>query len=72
MGIDAPFPFRVKVGSTQTKSLIEDTCAKSKIRGSFDLREAWIQEVRDDTVVEIEQVDTSISLADLFAKRLPT
>jgi len=71
MGIDAPFPFCVKVDSTQAKSFAEDTCAKSKIRGSFDMREAWIQEVRDDTVVEIEQVDTSINLADLFTKCLP-
>ena len=71
MGIDAPFPFCVKVDSTQAKSFAEDTCAKRKIRGSFDMREAWIQEVRDDTVAENEQVDTSINLTDLFTKCLP-
>jgi len=35
------------------------------------MREAWVQEVRDDTVVKIEQIHTSINLADLFTKCLP-
>ena len=33
--------------SKQAISFQEDTCPKSRIRGSFDLREDWVAEVRD-------------------------
>ena len=71
MGIDAPFPFVLQIDSKQAHSFQRDTCPKSKIRGSFDMREDWVQEVRDLSVVTTKLVDTSRNLADIFTKCLP-
>ena len=71
MGIDAPLPFVLQIDSKQAHSFQRDTCPKSKIRGSFDMREDWVQEVRDLSVVTTKLVDTSRNLADIFTKCLP-
>ena len=37
---------------TQSKSFQNATCINSKLRGVFDLRDAWVQELRDKGQVE--------------------
>ena len=71
MGIDTPLPFVLQIESKQAYSFQRDTCPKSKIRGSFDMREDWVQEVRDSSVVITKLIDTSRNLADIFTKCLP-
>ena len=71
MGIDAPLPFLLQIDSKQAHSFQRDTCPKSKIRGSFDMRGDWVQELRDLSVVETKLIDTSRNLADIFTRCLP-
>ena len=70
MGIATHYPFCVQVDSKQAQSFNYSTCPKSSIRGSFDWREDWVDEVRDLAVVKTEFVCSSRNLADLFTKCL--
>ena len=51
MGISVSWPFVVNCDSKQAISFQQDTCPKSRIRGSFDLREDWVAEVRDQQTI---------------------
>ena len=72
MGVDISYPFVVFCDSKQAISFQGDTCPRSKIRGSFDLREDWVSEVRDQKTVQMCKVEGTRNLADLFTKCLPT
>jgi hypothetical protein len=68
MGISTSYPFTVCVDNTQAISFQSDTCPNSKIRGSIDMREAWVKELRDLGVVATLYVDGNSNLADIFTK----
>jgi hypothetical protein len=70
IGVSTHYPFVVQVDSKQAKSFNESTCPKSAIRGSFDWREDWVDEVRDLGVVKTEYISSSSNLADLLTKCL--
>ena len=72
MGIPISWPFVVNCDSKQAISFQQDTCPKSKIRGSFDLREDWVAEIRDQKVVSMAKVPGEKNLADLMTKCMPT
>ncbi len=44
------------------------TCVQSKLRGNFDIREKWVQELRDARKLKVDYVHTSSNLADLLTK----
>ena len=46
MVVSASWPFVVNCVFKQAIIFQEDTCPKSRIRGSFDLREGWVAEVK--------------------------
>ncbi len=50
--ISAKWPMKIYVDNTQSKSFQNATCTNSKLRGVFDLRGAWIQELCDKGQVE--------------------
>jgi hypothetical protein len=68
MGIVTAYPFTVCVDNSQAISFQADTCPNSKIRGSIDMREAWVKELRDLDIVTTKYVEASSNLADLFTK----
>jgi hypothetical protein len=68
MGIDTAYPFTVFVDNTQARSFQSDTCPNSKIRGSIDMRKAWVEEMRDQSVVATQYVDSKDNLADILTK----
>ena len=70
MGINVEYPFVINVDNSQARSFQGDTCPNSKIRGSIDMREAWVQEMRDQSVVKTEHVPGHENLADVFTKCL--
>ena len=71
IGVDVSWPLVVQVDSKQARSFASDTCPRSKIRGSFDLREDWVSEIRDEKVVKTVEVASQDNYADLFTKCLP-
>jgi hypothetical protein len=68
MGIRTVYPFVVQVDNSQARSFQGDTCPNSKIRGSIDMREAWIQEMRDLDVVKTVHVAGEDNMADILTK----
>ena len=40
----------------------------SKLGGTFDVREAWVQELRDRLEVDVQYVNTTNNIADLLTK----
>ena len=42
----------------------------SRLKGYFDLREAWVQELRDKSQVSVEKVTGKDNFADLLTKPL--
>jgi hypothetical protein len=68
MGIVTAYPFTVCVDNTQALTFQSDTCPNSKIRGSIDMREAWVKELRDLEIVATQYVEGVRNLADIFTK----
>jgi hypothetical protein len=70
MGLRVQYPFIVQVDSKQAISFQQDTCPRSRIRGSIDIRDAWVEELRDLKVLTTQHVWSEDNLADLFTKPL--
>ena len=45
---------------------------QSKLRGTFNVRDGWVQELRDASTLIVEKVGTENNLADLMTKTHPT
>ena len=71
-GMPLSFPVSVQVDNTQAKSFAEGTCVQSKLRGNFDIRCEWVQQLRDSKQLIVEYVHTTNNIADLLTKVHPT
>ena len=70
MGIKVKWPFTVQVDSKQARSFQFDTCPNSRIRGSIDMRETWVDELRNQKIITTEHVCKENQLADILTKPL--
>ena len=68
MKMNVDNPILVKVDNKQAESFTNSTCANSRLRGTIDLREAWVKELKDRGGVEVEYVSTRVNVADLLTK----
>jgi len=68
LGVSLPAPQQVQVDNTQAKTFAKGTCVNSKLGGTFDVREAWVQELRDRLEVDVQYVNTTNNIADLLTK----
>ena len=66
MGIPVSWPLTLHTDSSQALSFQRDTCPTSKIRGCFQLREAWVRELRDQGVVRTEKIPRELNMADML------
>lgn len=70
MGIqDFPSPFTLMIDNTAAEVFMEDTKNNSRLK-HIDVRQLWVQEMRDREIVVPEHVNTNDNLADLFTKPL--
>ena len=60
----------VKIGtdSKGAKSFKEDTCPTSRIRGNFDYRNDWVQELKEEGAIQVEKVEAKNMIADVLTK----
>ena len=72
MGIPLTYPLNVKVDSRPAMSFQKGTCVESKLRGTYDLRDKRIKELRDQGRVETDYVATKDNKADMFTKCMST
>ena len=56
--------------STGARSFQRDTCPGTRLRGCFDFREKWAEELREQGQFSTELVSDSSNLADIFTKCL--
>ena len=68
LGMALHGPVVVQVDNLQAKSFQEGTCVQSRLRGTFDLREAWVQELRQRHEFTVEHASTVNNCADLLTK----
>ena len=40
----------------------------TKLKGTFDLRAAWVKELQDQEVIKVQKVNTLVNVADLLTK----
>jgi hypothetical protein len=64
--IPVKWPMTIYVDNTQSKSFQNATCINSKLRGVFDLRDAWIQELRDKGQVETVAIPRKENKSDIL------
>ena len=58
--------------STGAISFKDDTCPVSKIRGCFDCREDWVEELKAEEIIQVHKVKDVNNLADMLTKLYPT
>ena len=63
-----PSPMVVQVDNAQAISFHKGTCVASKLRGTFDVRDAWVQELRDRHSLIVVPVASCNNCADLCTK----
>lgn len=64
-------PVIIQVDNTAGESFQQNTCSNSRLLGCFDLREKWVQELRDSKRVKVVSVLTKLNVSDLFIKCHP-
>jgi hypothetical protein len=68
--IETVYPIQVLTDSTGARSFQRDTCPGTRLRGCFDFREKWVEELREQGQFGTELVSDSNNLADIFTKCL--
>ena len=61
-------PIVLQVDNSQAKSFQEGTCVNSKLRGTFDIRCDWVEELRQRHNIRVEKVSSENNCADLCTK----
>ena len=64
------WPMRIGVDNKQADSFSRATCLESRLRGIFDLRDAWVRELRDAGLVRTIHVPGIHNPADLLHQML--
>jgi hypothetical protein len=70
MDISVKWPMEVFVDNSSGISFQQSTNPNTKLRGIYDMREAWVQELRNKFKVKAVKVHTDKNLADMFTKCL--
>ena len=61
-------PVVLQVDNSQAKSFQEGTCVNSRLRGTFDIRSDWVQELRQQHKIRVQHVSSVNNCADLCTK----
>ena len=64
----AKFPGTLYVDNAAGVSFQKKTNPDTKLKGTFDLRSAWVKELQDQEILQVEKVDTLLNVADLLTK----
>ena len=71
MGIPFPKPMVMQVDNKAAIAFSDNTAFKSKLK-HIDVRQEWVQTLRDKSIIQTEHVKSEDNLADLFTKILST
>ena len=68
LGADVSWPMLLHTDSGGAMSFKNDTCPTSQLRGCFDYRLQWVQEVRAADEIKIAMTTDKLNLSDIFTK----
>ena len=68
MGIKVQWPRQIMVDNAAAVSFQSGTNLDSRLGGTFDNREDWIQDMRDQQKVKGVKINTVYNMADLLTK----
>ena len=69
MGDSMGLPLEIKVDNTTAIAFSKGNVRRSKLK-HIDVRQSWVEWLRDKSLVNLSHVDTKLNLADFFTKRL--
>ena len=58
----------INVDNSQAESFCKNLNVNSKLRTTFNMKESWIQELRDKQLIKTQHIDTTINPADILTK----
>jgi hypothetical protein len=68
LGVEVSWPMGIHTDSGGALSFKNDSCPTSQLRGCFDYRLQWVQELRAAQDIEILPTTDKLNLADIFTK----
>ena len=71
LGMDMPTPIGIHVDNAAAIAFSQGQVRRTKLK-HIDVRQAWVQAMRDSEICVLYKVDTSENLADFFTKILPS
>ena len=70
LGYREVWPAVIQVDNTAALSFQKATKANTKLKGVYNLRDKWVQELRDDSKIVTKKVDTAVNVSDVLTKCL--
>ena len=71
LGVNLTLPLMIQVDNRGVQSFATGSCVDTKLRGIWDLRSAWVKELRNLEQVKPVKIATSFNCADGLTKCLP-
>lgn len=68
--VEVQWPMEIHVDNASGVSFQKSTNPNSKLKGIFDMREEWVNELRDRKKVKAVKVSTDKNIADMLTKCL--
>jgi len=69
LGIPFPRPIELQMDNSTAEVFVNDTAYKTNLK-HIDVRQKWVQTLRDKSILRPVHVDTKDNVADLFTKIL--
>ena len=64
MGMQVNWPLTILVDNTQAITFQKGTCVNSKLRGTFDMRRAFVGELRNSKEIDTKHISRDKNFAD--------
>ena len=70
LNLKVEWPFVLHVDNAAGESFQHSTCGTSKLKGVFGLHQDWVQELKNEDIVNAVHIETNKNLADMLTKGL--
>ena len=70
-GIDINEPYTVYVDNEQCISFTNNITVNPKLRNTFNLKDKWIKELKNDNIINVKHINGARNPADILTKVLP-